>query len=117
MSQLTARSKTEMVSTIEGNSGNDTIIVRWVRDRADGGAGSDTIYGFAGDDKLIGDSGEGFSTDVDTMYAGQGNDDLRGGVGINSLYAWSMNPFHVDGDFECSSMRMAHSWIKLANCI
>jgi Ca2+-binding RTX toxin-like protein len=92
LSKLTARSKVDMVATIEGNSGIDTIIGSSGRDRISGGPGSDTIYGFAGDDKLMGDNKDGFQTDVDTLYGGHGNDDLTGGQGSNKLYAWSLDP-------------------------
>ena len=36
--------------------------------------------------------GDGSSTDHDVIFAGQGNDDVLGGQGGNTLYAWSRNP-------------------------
>ncbi|MFG0252484.1 MAG: hypothetical protein ACF8NJ_06375, partial [Phycisphaerales bacterium JB038] len=78
------------------------------RDRLDGGRGSDTLFGMAGDDRLWGDGGQGIGrpSDVDTLFAGQGNDDLVGGQGRNRLYAWSFDPsagefgVFVDSDGE-----------------
>lgn len=90
VSQIAARG--DWTSTLEGNSGDDTIIGSAGRDRASGGPGDDTIYGFAGDDRLLGDDGDGFTTDTDHLFAGQGNDDLIGGQGTNYLYAWSFAP-------------------------
>ncbi|TWU49227.1 PKD domain-containing protein [Rubripirellula reticaptiva] len=90
VSQIAARG--DWTSTIEGNSGNDTIIGSAGRDRAAGGPGNDTIFGFAGDDRLLGDNGAGFTTDEDRLFAGQGNDDLTGGQGTNFLYAWTFDP-------------------------
>ncbi|TWT93960.1 PKD domain-containing protein [Stieleria varia] len=83
----------EAVATIEGNSGNDTIIGSIAGDLINGGPGSDTLYGFAGDDSLSGDNLDGFIGDHDVMFAGQGNDDLIGGQGSNEMYAWSLRPY------------------------
>ncbi|MGY8676022.1 MAG: hypothetical protein ACKVHO_25920, partial [Verrucomicrobiia bacterium] len=62
--------------------------------RLDGGPGSDTIFGLGGDDRIWGDSGPGLGlpSDVDRLFAGQGNDDVIGGQGTNFLYAWSQDP-------------------------
>ncbi|PAY21344.1 hypothetical protein CKO51_01835 [Rhodopirellula sp. SM50] len=94
----------EAVSTIEGNSGNDTVIGSIAGDLINGGPGSDTMFGFAGDDSLGGDNLDGFVGDRDVMYAGGGNDDLTAGQGTNELYAWSIDPriadfgIYVDSD-------------------
>ncbi|XZE54543.1 LamG-like jellyroll fold domain-containing protein [Planctomycetaceae bacterium SH139] len=92
-SDLIARSR-EFVTTIDGGSGDDTLIGSTARDRIDGGRGSDVIFGYAGDDRLWGDqgNGDGSPTDVDKIYAGAGNDDILGGQGTNQLYAWSFDP-------------------------
>lgn len=93
VSALSARS-TDFVGVIDGGAGNDTLIGTNGRDRLDGGRGSDVVQGMAGDDRLFGDggAGQGDLTDFDQLFAGQGNDDLIGGQGTNSLYAWSQDP-------------------------
>ncbi|MEZ6089229.1 MAG: calcium-binding protein [Pirellulaceae bacterium] len=90
-SALTGRSN-DFVAYFDGNSGNDTLIGSDGRDRMDGGIGSDRLFGFGGDDRLWGDGGGGTSADVDILFAGGGNDDLIGGQGKNTLYAWSFDP-------------------------
>ncbi|WP_372894369.1 LEPR-XLL domain-containing protein, partial [Stieleria sp.] len=82
----------DFAGVFDGNSGDDRLIGSDGRDRLDGGIGSDTLFGFSGDDRLWGDGGGGTTIDVDTLYAGQGNDDLIGGQGTNHLYAWSFEP-------------------------
>ncbi len=97
VTQIAARG--DWTSTLEGNSGDDTIIGSKGRDRESGGPGKDTLYGFAGDDRLLGDNGDGFTNDEDKLFGGQGNDDLVGGQGTNFLYAWSFDPGAVGIDF------------------
>ncbi len=91
LSRLAARSR-DFVGVFDGNSGNDLLVGADARDRLDGGRGSDVQYGFAGDDRLWGDGGDGLASDHDVLFAGQGNDDLIGGSGRNSLLAWSFAP-------------------------
>ena len=91
MSALADRSN-DFVGVFDGNSGNDILIGSDGRDRLDGGIGSDTAFGFGGSDRLWGDGGGGLTVDTDTLYAGQGDDDLIGGQGKNNLYAWSFDP-------------------------
>ena len=91
LSRLVARSN-DFVGVFDGNSGNDLLVGAEGRDRLDGGRGSDIAFGFAGDDRLWGDNADGLPNDHDVLFAGQGNDDLLGGVGQNSLHAWSFAP-------------------------
>ncbi len=92
-SDLVERSD-DWVAVIDGGPGDDTLRGTGARDRIDGGSGSDTIYGLDGDDQLWGDGGPsiGQMTDLDVIYAGQGDDDVLGGQGNNRLYAWTDNP-------------------------
>ncbi|MFK8115622.1 MAG: LamG-like jellyroll fold domain-containing protein, partial [Rubripirellula sp.] len=91
LSALSDRSN-DFVGVFDGNSGNDILIGSDGRDRLDGGIGSDTVFGFGGSDRLWGDGGGGLSSDTDTLFAGQGDDDLIGGQGKNNLYAWTFDP-------------------------
>ncbi|MHC5112514.1 MAG: calcium-binding protein, partial [Planctomycetota bacterium] len=88
---LNARSD-DFVGVIDGGPGDD-----------DGGSGSDTIFGLAGDDRLWGDSTAGEETastfDYDIIFGGRGDDDLIGGPGINDLYAWTQDP-QPEGDTQ-----------------
>ncbi|KLU06274.1 Alkaline phosphatase [Rhodopirellula islandica] len=90
-SDLAARSR-DWVGVFQGGSGDDTLTGSAGRDRLDGGPGSDEVFGLGGDDRLWGDSGNGMSIDEDHLYAGGGNDDLIGGLGVNYLFAWSSDP-------------------------
>ena len=45
----------------------------------DGGAGSDTIYGQGGNDRILGGEGN------DTLFGGTGNDELLGGLGRDTI--------------------------------
>ncbi len=51
---------------------------------------------------MWGDGGPGLgnSTDQDVIYGGQGNDDILGGQGVNTLHAWTRDPKpNGDGQF------------------
>ena len=93
VSALTDRSN-DWVGVLDGGPGDDTLRGTGGRDRLDGGFGSDTIFGLGGDDRLWGDGGpgQGLPDDVDRLFAGQGNDDVIGGQGLNFLYVWSQDP-------------------------
>ncbi|MCA9049307.1 MAG: hypothetical protein KDA89_11300, partial [Planctomycetaceae bacterium] len=82
----------DFVAVIDGGPGDDTIRGTNARDRLDGGSGSDFVFGMGGDDRVWGDSGNGQASDVDYLFAGQGNDDVIGGQGTNYLFAWSQLP-------------------------
>ncbi|MEM6472035.1 MAG: hypothetical protein AAF802_20915, partial [Planctomycetota bacterium] len=101
LSALTNRSR-DFVTILEGGPGDDRISGSSARDRIDGGRGSDTIWGNAGDDRLWGDQGsdDGSILDHDVIYAGGGSDDVLGGQGTNTLYAWSSDPGIPDEDDE-----------------
>ena len=66
---------------IRGGNGNDVI---------NGELGSDLIYGDAGDDVLIGGDTL-FSSEVNTIYGGEGNDYLYGGDTTDYLYGGNGN--------------------------
>ena len=93
LGEVSARSR-DFVGVLDGGPGDDMTLGSAGRDRIDGGAGSDVLYGFGGDDRLWGDAGagDGDASDHDTLFAGEGNDDLIGGQGTNRLYAWSFDP-------------------------
>lgn len=89
VSRLSDRS--DFVGVLNGGPGDDVLRGTAARDRIDGSSGSDTLFGFAGDDRLFGGS-DGSANDHDVMYAGQGNDDLIGGLGSNEIFAWTQDP-------------------------
>ena len=89
----------DWIGVIDGGAGDDTLRGTSGRDRIDGNSGSDTIFGLGGDDRLWGDSTGTDTQQHDSLYAGGGNDDVIGGPGTNSLYAWSQDPQASGGQF------------------
>lgn len=71
--------------TVEGTSGNDTIMGVGV---GYGGSGKDTIYGYDGDDAINGFATYGgYSyTTQNYLYGGNGNDTINGDHGDDELY-------------------------------
>ncbi len=66
------------MATIDGTSGNDTLI---------GASGSDTLNGLAGDDLLLGNGGDDAlngGEDDDVLKPGSGSPTLNGGAGIDT---------------------------------
>ncbi len=61
--------------TLWGFAGNDRLVGGRGNDYLDGGSGNDSLYGRIGDDKLNGGSGN------DLLSGGRGNDHLKGGSG------------------------------------
>ena len=61
--------------SVQGGSGNDTIIGTENDDTIKGGSGNDTIDGRGGNDNLDGEAGD------DTVLGGSGNDVIQGGAG------------------------------------
>jgi surface-anchored protein len=79
-------------ATIYGDAGNDTIIGGSGNDRIHGGAGIDVIYGGAGDDQIFGEA------DIDFLYGETGNDLLNGGDGLDYLYGGSGADLLIGGN-------------------
>lgn len=65
--------------TVDGGAGNDRIIGGSGDDELVGGSGADTIRGRQGDDKILGGTGS------DELSGGSGNDRILGGSGSDEL--------------------------------
>jgi autotransporter-associated beta strand protein len=65
---------------VSGGAGSDTIIGGAGNDKLNGGAGADQIAGGAGDDSITGDNGN------DDLHGGDGRDSLSGGKGDDELH-------------------------------
>ncbi len=65
-----------------GGAGNDTLVGGSGNDQLFGGAGNDTLIGKGGNDLLFGGDGN------DTLIGGSGNDQMFGGAG-NDLMIWN----------------------------
>ncbi len=81
-------------STINGTSGNDTLVGTVANERINGLGGDDTIGGSAGDDKMFGGAGNDTfivqnSGDVVTELAGEGTNDVVQASGSFVLTAGS----------------------------
>jgi Ca2+-binding RTX toxin-like protein len=76
---------------LDGSGGNDFMLGMPIPDGFSGGTGSDTLIGGDSDDKLYGyssivSSSDPLTTpDVDYLYGGNGNDFMRGGLGLSVL--------------------------------
>ncbi|ENY71622.1 calcium binding hemolysin, partial [Aeromonas diversa CDC 2478-85] len=93
----------QMVMTLSGSDGNDTLYGGNGRDHLLGGAGNDQLHGGNGNDQLDGDEGNdllsGWDGDDslfggagnDSLGGGNGNDLLEGGQGFDALYGYSGN--------------------------
>jgi Ca2+-binding RTX toxin-like protein len=79
--------------TLDGGSGNDTLIGGGAGDRLDGDAGTDTLVGLGGNDNMTGDS------ENDHLVGGPGADVLDGGTGFDTAdYSGATGPLSVDLD-------------------
>ena len=58
-----------------------------VRQKLDGGAGSDALYGYGGNDKLT----AGYDGSTNYLDGGSGNDTLQGGYGNDTMYGQAGN--------------------------
>ena len=74
---------------IYGFAGNDSLIGNSESDALDGGDGGDTLFGQAGSDVLLGGAGN------DALYGGAGDDLLDGGDGNDALYGDAGNDTFV----------------------
>jgi Ca2+-binding RTX toxin-like protein len=89
-----------ILSELNGEAGEDTLIGGANTDKIWGGTendelvgndGNDFLYGDEGDDDLMGDSG------IDALFGGAGDDDLDGGAGDDNLDGGSDSDF-IFGD-------------------
>jgi Ca2+-binding RTX toxin-like protein len=74
--------------TLNGGSGNDTLIGGSANDSINGDAGDDSLRGDAGNDALNGGAGNDSlygSAGLDTLIGGDGDDRLKGQGGVDSL--------------------------------
>jgi len=88
--------------TLNGSDGNDSIIGGGGADTIHGDSGADTISGGAGDDTLYGDDGDDvISGDAggDTIYGGAGADTITSGNGANYVWGGAGND-HLTGGGE-----------------
>ncbi|WP_392534551.1 choice-of-anchor D domain-containing protein [Nostoc sp. C117] len=76
---------------IYGFGGQDTIVGNLLNDQLWGGDGNDTLWGQDGDDLLYGDSGN------DQLSGDNGNDTLLGGIGDDKLYGGAGNDWLYGG--------------------
>lgn len=90
----TIHNKTNIVSTLLGGRGNDTLRGGTSTDVIVGDAGNDRLYGYDGNDSLNGSEGN------DILYGYNGHDTLIGGIGNDSLYGHAGNDYlhGSDGD-------------------
>ncbi len=70
----------DLLSTINGGGGDDTLFGGTTGSLLVGGPGSDFLHGGPGNDTLIGGAGN------DTLFGGAGNDQLYGNAGDDSLF-------------------------------
>ncbi|MCE7887049.1 MAG: calcium-binding protein, partial [Alphaproteobacteria bacterium PRO2] len=66
--------------TLNGGSGNDTLVGKGGADTLNGNNGNDAMHGGADNDTLNGGSG------TDLLHGGTGNDSLHGNDGLDTLY-------------------------------
>ncbi len=79
LSELEENETTLTAVTLEGGSGNDTLIGTFLNDSIIGGDGNDELSGGAGNDTLRGEAGD------DKLIAGSGNDSVTGGSGSDFI--------------------------------
>jgi Ca2+-binding RTX toxin-like protein len=81
----------DIPTTLNGGSGNDSLEGGNANDTLNGGAGDDFLYGRAGDDTLNGGDGN------DYLDGGPGNDTLNGGAGQDELHGDASTDFFTVG--------------------
>ena len=87
-------------SSIAGKTGNLIIAYGTIIENAEGGSGSDLIYGNDADNQIFGNEGEDIikgSKGKDRLYGDDGNDFLEGGKGKDRLYGGDGNDFLEGG--------------------
>ncbi len=90
--------KSKYKNKLNGQAGNDTIYGGTSYDTIHGNAGNDVIYGYNGTDHLYGDDG------VDKLYGGNGNDYLYGGKG-NDLLDGGANNDKIYGNYGTNTLK------------
>src|SRR3954467_4145453 len=83
--------------TINGTSGNDSLVGTSGPDTINGLGGDDTIYGFEANDSLYGGAGNDYlvgSDGNDSIAGGDGNDIRDGGAGTDTLDGGLGNDFY-----------------------
>jgi Ca2+-binding RTX toxin-like protein len=79
MSALSASGNAaNLIMTITGDDGNDTLRGFGVKELISGGLGNDALYGMGGNDRLYGGAGD------DRIYGGTGADRIDGGTGTDT---------------------------------
>ncbi|WP_347266280.1 calcium-binding protein [Paracoccus sp. (in: a-proteobacteria)] len=89
-------------SSIYGYGGNDMLIGGLGRDLLMGGAGHDTLNGGDANDSLVGEFGNDFlsgGAGNDILYGGGDQDSLYGGAGFDTLHGGDGNDF-LYGDLD-----------------
>lgn len=82
------RSGTGQLETLQFSDGSTVNILNTTFTRT-GTSGNDTLYGYAGKDRLLGNDGN------DILYGYGGNDRLEGGAGNDSLYGGTGNDTYI----------------------
>jgi Ca2+-binding RTX toxin-like protein len=106
------------INTVNGNSGNDSLIGSVSRDSLSGGDDNDTLEGNGNNDTLDGGNGN------DSLNGGAGNDSLVGGAGNDSLIGGNGNDLLVgdtgrdslygeadDDGFDLNSVTDITNWV------
>ncbi len=81
--------KSKYKNKLNGQAGNDTIYGGTKNDIIHGNAGADKLYGYNGADKIYGDASNDKiygGNGNDTLYAGKGNDYVDGGANNDKIY-------------------------------
>jgi hypothetical protein len=84
--------KSKYKNKLNGDAGNDTIYGGKGNDTIKGGAGNDKLYGYNGNDKIYANSGKNLlngGNGADSLYGGTGSDKLYGGKGNDMLQSGS----------------------------
>ncbi|MEM7311507.1 MAG: LamG-like jellyroll fold domain-containing protein, partial [Planctomycetota bacterium] len=82
----------ERAVTVFGFAGNDTLIGSSFDDSLNGGSGNDIVFGLQGNDSLFGESG------ADELHGDEGEDLLDGGSGPDRLFGGSGNDHQFGGE-------------------
>jgi Ca2+-binding RTX toxin-like protein len=90
------------MSTVNGGSGNDSLVGTTGNDLIKGYAGNDTLNAYGGNDSVYGGDGAdsvnaGFGDDW--VYGGTGNDTLDGGGGYDQIYGEAGNDLMIGDNF------------------